>query len=187
MYTFGIRKSWLLDIPWYFLYPLSAFFIFHTLIISYQLLSVTELHFQLRKVLTFSPSVNSGNREPCRPWNHAAVLPQREAYPSHTLQILLHMCFCLIDCIWRASPAGFSTRLVNSLTASSVRLTGTKYGCGGGGCGACTVMVSRYQPATKTIMYPARQNPMTPAAPLWLAGTQSHEYFWQCGHFINNY
>uniref|UniRef100_A0A3B4ULP1 Aldehyde oxidase 5 n=1 Tax=Seriola dumerili TaxID=41447 RepID=A0A3B4ULP1_SERDU len=25
-----------------------------------------------------------------------------------------------------------------------VGLTGTKYGCGGGGCGACTVMVSRY-------------------------------------------
>uniref|UniRef100_A0A3Q3F315 Aldehyde oxidase 6 n=1 Tax=Labrus bergylta TaxID=56723 RepID=A0A3Q3F315_9LABR len=38
-----------------------------------------------------------------------------------------------------------------SLTVTSVRLTGTKSGCGGGGCGACTVMVSRYQPATKTI------------------------------------
>lgn len=29
-----------------------------------------------------SSSVKTGNREPCRPWNHAAVLPQREAYPS---------------------------------------------------------------------------------------------------------
>ncbi|KAJ8282636.1 hypothetical protein COCON_G00051550 [Conger conger] len=34
-----------------------------------------------------------------------------------------------------------------------LRLTGTKYGCGGGGCGACTVMVSRYQVRTKSITH----------------------------------
>nr|AND62518.1 aldehyde oxidase 1 [Oryzias sinensis] len=40
-----------------------------------------------------------------------------------------------------------------SFLRQKLRLTGTKSGCGGGGCGACTVMVSRYQPATKTITH----------------------------------
>ncbi|KAM4559970.1 aldehyde oxidase 1-like [Odontesthes bonariensis] len=40
-----------------------------------------------------------------------------------------------------------------SFLRGKLRLTGTKSGCGGGGCGACTVMVSRYQPATKTIIH----------------------------------
>uniref|UniRef100_A0A8C1Y1M9 Aldehyde oxidase 5 n=1 Tax=Cyprinus carpio TaxID=7962 RepID=A0A8C1Y1M9_CYPCA len=30
---------------------------------------------------------------------------------------------------------------------------GTKYGCGGGGCGACTVMVSRYDPIQETVLH----------------------------------
>lgn len=40
-----------------------------------------------------------------------------------------------------------------SFLRDKLRLTGTKYGCGGGGCGACTVMVSRYLTGTKTILH----------------------------------
>ncbi|XP_056112603.1 aldehyde oxidase 6 isoform X2 [Rhinichthys klamathensis goyatoka] len=38
-----------------------------------------------------------------------------------------------------------------SYLRQKLRLTGSKYSCGGGGCGACTVMVSRYDPQTKSI------------------------------------
>lgn len=38
-----------------------------------------------------------------------------------------------------------------SYLRKKLQLTGTKYGCGGGGCGACTVMVSKYDPQTKSI------------------------------------
>ncbi|XP_056157550.1 aldehyde oxidase 3-like [Lampris incognitus] len=34
-----------------------------------------------------------------------------------------------------------------------LKLTGTKRGCGGGGCGTCTVMVSKYQPSSKEIVH----------------------------------
>lgn len=38
-----------------------------------------------------------------------------------------------------------------------VGLTGTKYACGRGGCGACTVMVSKCDPVSKKIRYPAQK------------------------------
>ncbi|XP_043848598.1 aldehyde oxidase 1-like [Dromiciops gliroides] len=40
-----------------------------------------------------------------------------------------------------------------SYLRKKLHLTGTKYGCGGGGCGACTVMISRYDPGTKKIRH----------------------------------
>ncbi|XP_051841866.1 aldehyde oxidase 3-like isoform X2 [Antechinus flavipes] len=35
----------------------------------------------------------------------------------------------------------------------NLRLTGTKYSCGGGSCGACTVMISRYDSSSKKIRH----------------------------------
>ncbi|XP_061464042.1 aldehyde oxidase 1-like [Rhineura floridana] len=44
-------------------------------------------------------------------------------------------------------------QMMLSYLRKRLRLTGTKYGCGGGGCGACTVMISRYEPVAKKIVH----------------------------------
>ncbi|MEJ1271923.1 xanthine dehydrogenase [Cricetulus griseus] len=43
----------------------------------------------------------------------------------------------------------YSSKVPPSKTVMIVRLTGTKYACGTGGCGACTVMVSKHDPVSK--------------------------------------
>ncbi|XP_022085905.1 xanthine dehydrogenase/oxidase-like [Acanthaster planci] len=45
---------------------------------------------------------------------------------------------------------------------TKLRLTGTKLGCGEGGCGACTVMISKYSPKDKTISHLAVNACLTP-------------------------
>ncbi|XP_060050156.1 aldehyde oxidase isoform X2 [Erinaceus europaeus] len=56
-----------------------------------------------------------------------------------------------------------------------LRLTGTKYGCGGGGCGACTVMISRYNPITKKIRHFPANACLTPICSLYGAAVTTVE------------
>ncbi|KAF4014221.1 hypothetical protein G4228_005625 [Cervus hanglu yarkandensis] len=56
-----------------------------------------------------------------------------------------------------------------------LRLTGTKYGCGGGGCGACTVMISRYNPTTKKIRHYPANACLTPICSLYGAAVTTVE------------
>ncbi|XP_021526377.2 aldehyde oxidase isoform X1 [Aotus nancymaae] len=56
-----------------------------------------------------------------------------------------------------------------------LRLTGTKYGCGGGDCGACTVMISRYNPITKRIRHHPANACLIPICSLYGAAVTTVE------------
>uniref|UniRef100_A0A8C0VUD9 Aldehyde oxidase 1 n=1 Tax=Cyanistes caeruleus TaxID=156563 RepID=A0A8C0VUD9_CYACU len=61
------------------------------------------------------------------------------------------------------------------MTTFSVCLTGTKYGCGGGGCGACTVMISTYEPASKKIRHYSANACLLPICSLYGAAVTTVE------------
>ncbi|XP_072339543.1 aldehyde oxidase 1-like isoform X1 [Scyliorhinus torazame] len=57
----------------------------------------------------------------------------------------------------------------------TLRQTGTKYGCGGGGCGACTVMISKYNVLEKKIFHFSVNACLTPLCTLYGAAVTTVE------------
>ncbi|XP_014640209.1 PREDICTED: aldehyde oxidase 2 [Ceratotherium simum simum] len=61
------------------------------------------------------------------------------------------------------------------LIMSSLRLTGTKYACGRGGCGACTVMVSKHDPVSGKIRHSSVTACLVPICSLYGAAVTTVE------------
>ncbi|XP_029874114.1 aldehyde oxidase isoform X5 [Aquila chrysaetos chrysaetos] len=66
-------------------------------------------------------------------------------------------------------------QMLLSYLRKRLRLTGTKYGCGGGGCGACTVMISTYEPASKKIRHYSANACLLPICSLYGAAVTTVE------------
>lgn len=59
-----------------------------------------------------------------------------------------------------------TTLLVDWLRSDSIGLTGTKLSCGEGGCGACTVMLARWEPGSKGVSETAINSCLRPLVSL---------------------
>ena len=68
-----------------------------------------------------------------------------------------------VNGVLRALPPGCAEQTLLQYLRE-LRLTGTKMGCGEGGCGACTVMVSAWDPS-RNAPTPERQRQPRPGRP----------------------
>ncbi|KFV62993.1 Aldehyde oxidase, partial [Dryobates pubescens] len=66
-------------------------------------------------------------------------------------------------------------QMLLSYLRKRLRLTGTKYGCGAGGCGSCTVMISTYEPALKKIRHYSANACLLPICSLYGAAVTTVE------------
>ncbi|XP_075612393.1 aldehyde oxidase isoform X3 [Balearica regulorum gibbericeps] len=66
-------------------------------------------------------------------------------------------------------------QMLLSYLRKRLHLTGTKYACGGGGCGACTVMISTYEPTSKKIRHYSANACLLPICSLYGAAVTTVE------------
>uniref|UniRef100_A0A8C4IK06 2Fe-2S ferredoxin-type domain-containing protein n=1 Tax=Dicentrarchus labrax TaxID=13489 RepID=A0A8C4IK06_DICLA len=69
------------------------------------------------------------------------------------LSFIVFVCFSSLFSLQVVEKNADPEEVLLSFLRRKVGLTGTKYGCGGGGCGACTVMVSTYDRNQRTVVH----------------------------------